>query len=134
MFPTYQIDNDLKAVDDTIRKFWELDIPFDCNGEIADAHDKALDDAGGKLPIETPEKSSRGRRSAETADAAPTRRSRRTETPAETADETPAEQVEETPRRGRRKLDADAPAETPVEDSGSSTEDAPKRYTRRHRD
>ena len=135
MFPTYQIDNDLKAVDDTIREFWELNIPFDCNGEIADAHDKALDDAGGKLPIETPEKPSRGRRAAETADAAPTRRSRRTETPAETADETPAEQVEETPRRGRRRRDADAPAETPAEDSVTpETEDAPKRYTRRRRD
>ena len=138
MFTTYQIDNDLKAVDDTIRKFWELDLPFECNGEIANAHDKALDDAGGKLPTPAPEKPSRGRRAAETADAAPTRRSRRTETPAETADETAEETdtaAEETPRRGRRRRDADAPAETPVEDSMTpETEDAPKRYTRRKRD
>lgn len=138
MFPTYQIDNDLKAVDTIIREFWELDIPFECVGEIADAHDKALDDAGGKLPTDTPEKPSRSRRAAETADAAPTRRSRRTETPAEPAAEPTAEQAkataEETPRRSRRRREADTPAESAADDSGTQgTEDAPKRYTRRHR-
>lgn len=143
MFPTYQIDNDLKYVDTVIREFWELDLPFECSGEIAEAHDKALDDAGGKLPTPAPEKPARGRRAAETADAAPTRRSRRTETPAETAetaDDTPAETAapaaDETPRRGRRRRDADAPAETPADDNGTGAEteeDAPKRYTRRRR-
>ncbi len=137
MFPTYQIDNDLKAVDDTIRKFWELDIPFECSGEIAAAHDKALDENGGSIPIETPAApTGRRGRKAETADATPTRRSRRTETPAETADDTPVETdtaAEETPRRGRRRRDSDAPAEAPAEDSGTATEDAPKTYTRRKR-
>lgn len=131
MFPTYQIDNDLKAVDDTIRKFWELDIPFECSGEIAAAHDKALDDNGGSIPIETPAApTGRRGRKAETADATPTRRSRRTETPAEDAAETTAETdtaAEETPRRGRRRREADAPAET-ADDSGT-----PKTYTRRKR-
>ena len=131
MFPTYQIDNDLKAVDDTIRKFWELDIPFECSGEIAAAHDKALDDNGGSIPIETPAAPTgrRGRKS-ETADATPTRRSRRTETPVEDAAETTAETdtaAEETPRRGRRRREADAPAET-ADDSGT-----PKTYTHRKR-
>ena len=142
MFPTYQIDNDLKAVDTIIREFWELDLPFECSGEIADAHDKALDDNNGQLPTETPAAPTAGRRGrkAETADATPTRRSRRTETPAEDAAEpvtdTAAETAaEETPRRGRRRRDADAPAETPAEDNGTGaeTEETPKRYTRRKR-
>ena len=140
MFPTYQIDNDLKAVDDTIRKFWELDIPFECSGEIAAAHDKVLDDNGGSIPIETPAApTGRRGRKAETADATPTRRSRRTETPAEDAAEPVTDNTEEvTPRRGRRRRDADAPAEAPADDSGTGAEetpaeDAPKTYTRRKR-
>ena len=131
MFPTYEIENDLKAVDNIVRAFWELDIPFECSGEIAAAHDKALDDNGGSIPIETPAAPRRRRgRKAETADATPTRRSRRTETPAEDAAETTAETdtaAEETPRRGRRRREADAPAET-ADDSGTS-----KTYTRRKR-
>ena len=89
MFPTYEIENDLKAVDNIIRDFWELDLPFECSKEIADAHDKELDDNGGQLPTDAPAAPTTGRRGrkAETADATPTRRSRRTETPAETADD-----------------------------------------------
>lgn len=133
MFPTYQIDNDLKAVDDIIRKFWELDLPFECSKEIADAHDKELDENGGAIPIETPAAPTTGRRGrkAETADATPTRRSRRTETPAE--DTEPETAADETPRRGRRRRDADAPAEEPADDSGTGAVDVPKRYTRRRR-
>ena len=136
MFPTYEIENDLKAVDNIVRAFWELDIPFECSGEIAAAHDKALDENGGSIPIETPAApTGRRGRKAETADATPAagRRSRRTETPAETADaaETAVETdtaAEETPRRGRRRREADAPAEAPADDSGT-----PKTYTRRKR-
>lgn len=125
MFNTYQVDNDLKVVDDTIRAFWELNVPFEDSAEIADAHDKALDDAGGKLSTETPAAPSRRNRGAETADATPTRhRGRRTE---EAAAEEPAE---ETPRRERRRRE-----EEPAEDSGTATEEeTPKRYTRRKRD
>lgn len=137
MFPTYEIDNDLKAVDDIIRKFWELDLPFECSKEIADAHDKELDDNGGAIPIETPAAPTTGRRGrkAETADATPTRRIRRTETPAEDAEDITAETdtADETPRRGRRRRDADAPAEEPADDSGTGAVDVPKRYTRRRR-
>ena len=134
MFPTYEIENDLKAVDNIVRAFWELDIPFECSGEIAAAHDKALDENGGSIPIETPAApTGRRGRKAETADATPAagRRSRRTETPAETTDDTPVETdtaTEETPRRGRRRREADAPAEAPADDSGT-----PKTYTRRKR-
>ena len=123
-----------KAVDNIVRAFWELDIPFECSGEIAAAHDKALDENGGSIPIETPAApTGRRGRKVETADATPAagRRSRRTETPAETADDTPVETdtaAEETPRRGRRRREADAPAETPADDSGT-----PKTYTRRKR-
>ena len=131
MFPTYEIDNDLKSVDNIVRAFWELDIPFECSGEIAAAHDKTLDDNDGSMPIETPAApTGRRGRKAETADATPTRRSRRTETPAETAEDTPVETdtaAEETPRRGRRRRDADAPDES-ADDSGT-----PKTYTRRKR-
>ena len=138
MFPTYEIENDLKAVDNIVREFWELDIPFESSAEIAAAHDKALDDNGGSMPIETPAApTGRRGRKAETADATPTRRSRRTETPAEDAAEPTAETdtaAEETPRRGRRRRDADAPAEAPADDSGTpDAEDAPKTYTRRKR-
>ena len=135
MFPTYEIENDLKAVDNIIREFWELDLPFECSKEIADAHDKELDENGGQLPTDAPAAPATGRRGrkAETADATPAavRRSRRTETPAETTDDTPVETdtaTEETPRRGRRRREADAPAEAPADDSGT-----PKTYTRRKR-
>lgn len=108
MFSVYQIDNDLKYVDDTIRKFWELNVPFESNGEIAAAHDKALDDAGGKLSTETPER--------------PSRRNRRG-----AVEEKPAEQAEERPRRGRRNRDTETPAET--DDSGTEN----RRYSRKSR-
>ena len=109
MFPTYEIENDLKAVDNIVRAFWELDIPFECSDEIAAAHDKALDDNGGQIPTDTP--------------AAPTgRRGRK----AETADATPA--------AGRRSRRTETPAETPADDNGTETaDDAPKTYTRRKR-
>ena len=134
MFPTYEIENDLKAVDNIIREFWKLDLPFECSKEIADAHDKELDDNGGQLPTDAPAAPATGRRGrkAETADATPAavRRSRRTETPAEDAEDTTVETdtAEETPRRGRRRRDADAPAEAPADDSGT-----PKTYARRKR-
>lgn len=139
MFDAYQIDNDLKAVDTIIREFWELDLPFECSAEIADAHDKALDDAGGKLPTDAPAAPTRRSRGAETADATPTRRrGRRTEEQTETTAEEPAAETvtetEETPRRGRRRRDADAPAEEPTAESGTAAEEAPKRYSRRKRD
>ena len=140
MFTTYEIENDLKYVDTVIREFWELDLPFECSKEIADAHDKALDDNGGQLPTDAPAApTGRRGRKVETADATPAagRRSRRTETPAEDAEDTTAETdtADETPRRGRRRRDADAPAEAPADDSGTGaeTEDAPKTYTRRKR-
>ena len=125
MFPTYEIENDLKAVDNIVRAFWELDIPFECSDEIAAAHDKELDENGGQIPTDAP---------------AAGRRSRRTETPAEEiAAEPVTDNTEEvTPRRGRRRRDADAPAEAPADDSvtgaeKTSAEDAPKTYTRRRR-
>lgn len=124
MFSTYEIDNDLKAVDNTVRGFWELNVPFEDGGEIAEKHDKALDDNGGQMPIETPEKPSRSRRAAETADAAPTRRSRRT-TPAESVTE-PAE----TSRRSRRRRDAETPTEG---NETPAAEETPKTYTRKRR-
>lgn len=140
MFSTYEIENDLKAVDNIVRAFWELDIPFECSGEIADAHDKALDENGGQIPTGTPAAPTAGRRGrkAETADAAPTRRSRRTEDaePAADTTDTAAETTaEETPRLSRRSRRTETPTEdAPAEESGTpAAEDAPKTYTRRRR-
>lgn len=144
MFPTYEIENDLKAVDNIVRAFWELDIPFECSDEIAAAHDKELDENGGQIPTDAPAAPTtgrRGRKTAETADARPTRRSRRTETPAEDAEPATAETdtpAEETPRRSRRsRRTEDAPVAPTAEESGTpaaeTAEDAPKTYTRRRR-
>lgn len=140
MFPTYEIENDLKAVDNIVRAFWELDIPFECSDEIAAAHDKELDENGGQIPTDAPAAPTtgrRGRKTAETADATFTRHSRRTETPTEDAEPAAAETdtpAEETPRRSRRSRRTEDAAPTATEESGTpAAEDAPKTYTRRRR-
>ena len=106
MFHEYEIDNDLKAVDKTIREYWELDIPFEDSAEIMAEHDAAVD-AGG-VSTNAP-KADTGRRS---------RRNRNADSddskPAETQDE-PAE--EKTPRRRRARAESE---ETPA---GSIEED-----------
>lgn len=109
MFPTFEIDNDLKAVDTTIREYWELDIPFDDNAEIMAAHDAAVD-AGG-VSTDAP-KAETGRR---------TRRNR-AEKPAEeeTAETTPAEETPTEKPRERRRREAD--------------EEKPRTRSRRRRD
>lgn len=106
MFPTFEIDNDLKAVDRTIREYWELDIPFEDNAEIMKEHDAAVD-AGG-VSTDAP-KAETGRR---------TRRNR-AEKPAE---ETPAE---ETP--------AEKPRRRAAEDAAAD-EEKPRTRSRRRRD
>jgi hypothetical protein len=87
MFGAYEIDNDLKAVDTTIRKYWELDIPFENSKEIMAAHDAEVD-AGGVSTDAPKAEGGRRRSRTEAADA-------RTETAAETP-------AEEKPRRRRR--------------------------------
>ena len=130
MFPTFEIDNDLKAVDTTIRKYWELDIPFEDSGEIMAEHDAAVDAGGISTDAPKPEKRERKRRN-------------RGEMPAEPTDspaEPPAEVEEENdpPKRMRRRRAAesaaeDTPAEIPEEVQPEAGERAEKAIRRRRR-
>lgn len=119
MFGSYEIDNDLKAVDTTIRKYWELDVPIEDSAEIMAEHDAAVD-AGG-VSTDAP-KADTGRRS---------RRSRHEDTPAEVSSkpaETQDEPAEEkTPRR--RKVREETPAGSIEEDFKEETE-KPRRRRR----
>lgn len=65
MFDTYEIDNDLKMVDTTIRKYWELDIPFDSkeSAEIMAEHDAVVDAGGVSTDAPKVERASRRRKS-----------------------------------------------------------------------
>jgi hypothetical protein len=130
MFKTYEIDNDLKAVDKTIREYWELDTPFEDSSEIMAAHDAAVD-AGG-ISTDAP-KAETGRRA---------RRNR--DTPAEAAskptDAPTADAAETTPRRRRtRTEDAESVSEEvekvsdmleSAEAVETTTETAPRRRRR----
>lgn len=62
MFADFEIDNDLKVVDQTIRAYWELDVPFEDSGEIMKKHDEEVE-AGG-VSTETPKREPRRRRRA----------------------------------------------------------------------
>lgn len=67
MFSTYEIDNDLKMVDQAIRSYWELDTPIEDSREIMAAHDKVVD-AGG-VPTDAPRPPERTRRRTRTENA-----------------------------------------------------------------
>jgi hypothetical protein len=87
MFDSYEIDNDLKFVDTTIRKYWDLDVPFEDSADIMKEHDAVVDAGGVSTDAPTAPKRERKRRdrSAEstTTDATeekPQRRRRREKT------------------------------------------------------
>ena len=131
MFKTYEIDNDLKAVDRTIREYWELDTPFEDSSEIMAAHDAAVD-AGG-ISTDAP-KAETGRRARRTRD-----------TPAETsskpADAPTGDAAETTPRRRRTRTEAAESVAKEVEKVSdmlesaeaveTTTESTPRRRRRR---
>lgn len=129
MFKTYEIDNDLKAVDTTIREYWELDTPIESSGEIMAAHDAAVE-AGGVV-TDTPKAEKRGRtrkkREETTTDA--------TETPANASDED--EPTNDPPKRTRRhRAKENATEEKPFEEERErelieQTEEKPRRRRRR---
>lgn len=114
MFKEYEIDNDLKAVDKTIRDYWELDVPFEDSAEIMAAHDAAVD-AGG-VSTDAP-KADTGRRS---------RRQRGADhdTPADVSSkptDAPTEDAQEkTPRRRKARTES---AETHTEDAPAAAEE-----------
>lgn len=136
MFKTYEIDNDLKAVDTAIRSYWELDIPFESNTEIMAEHDAAVD-AGG-VSTDAPKAEKRGRRDRseeQTEPEAKTRtRRKREETPAEDTDK-PADasedDTEETtpPERKRRRRAVESNTEDTTEETPA--EEKPARRRRR---
>lgn len=98
MFKTYEIDNDLKAVDTAIRSYWELDIPFESNTEIMAEHDAAVDAGGVSTDAPKAEKRGRGRRDRSDEQTEPETKTRtrrkREETPAEDTDK-PADASED---------------------------------------
>lgn len=106
MFKTYEIDNDLKAVDRTIREYWELDTPFEDSSEIMAAHDAAVDAGGISTDAPKAETGRRARRNRDTtANATVEASSKPTDAPTGDAAET-------TPRRRRtRTTDAESVSE-----------------------
>jgi hypothetical protein len=123
MFKTYEIDNDLKGVDKTIREYWDLDIPFEDSAEIMAAHDAEVD-AGG-VSTDAP-KAETGRRSRRKRD--------NEETPAEVsskpADAPTEDTAETTTRRRRKRTEA---AETPTGDVVKECEEEPAEEKPRRR-
>lgn len=133
MFPTYEIENDLKKVDTAIREYWELDIPFEDSAEIMAAHDAEVDAGGVSTDAPKPEKRERKRRN---RDADADKPAERTETPTDAPAEDKASN--DTPRRTRRHRAAesateDAPAEVPEEVQPEAGERAERAIRRRRR-
>lgn len=134
MFPTYEIENDLKKVDTAIREYWELDIPFEDSAEIMAEHDAAVDAGGVSTDAPKPEKRERKRRN---RDADADKPAERTETPTDAPAEDKA--ANDTPRRTRRHRAAesateDAPEEVqPEEVQPEAGEKAEKAIRRRRR-
>ena len=144
MFKTYEIDNDLKAVDTAIRAYWELDVPFESNTEIMAAHDAEVDAGGVSTDAPKAPKRTRGRDKSEDGNETKTRtRRKREETTAEDTDkpaDAPAEDSAETDtsRRTRRQRaaesatsDASVFGEEYVSEMIEQTEEKPARRRRR---
>ncbi len=104
MFPTFEIDNDLKTVDQTIREYWNLGGDA---SEIMEQHDAEVD-AGG---VSTEAPKAEGRRSRRAA----------------------ATEPEEPKRRERKKRDAEAPAEAPTTAENNNAGETTKPRERRRR-
>lgn len=133
MFSTYEIENDLKKVDTTIREYWELDIPYEFSTEIMAEHDAAVDAGGISTDAPKPEKRERKRRNRDAESKTPVKD---TDKPADA----PAEDSAETdkPRRARRQRAAESATETPAEipeevqpEAGERAERAIRRRRRR---
>lgn len=125
MFDTYEIENDLKKVDTTIREYWELDVPFEMSTEIMAEHDAAVDAGGVSTDAPKPEKRERKRRNREAEAETPVKD---TDKPADA----PAEDKTETdkPRRARRQRAAESATETPAEISEEVQPEAGERAER----
>ena len=114
MFSTYEIDNDLKVVDTTIRKYGELGTPIEASVKIMAEHDAEVESGGVATDAPKPEKRTRRRRTEEPPAEAPS-------SPAESENE---ETEETTPPRERRRRRA----------TEAATEDEVKPRRRRTRE
>lgn len=117
MFKTFEIDNDLKEVDRTVREYWNLGGDA---SEIMEQHDAEVD-AGG-ISTEAPKaEKRRGRRAEEPTEEPPRRERKKREAPAEQA-ETPTTaekdevQINSPPRERRRKTRTETPSEGDAEE------------------
>lgn len=133
MFDTYEIENDLKKVDTTIREYWELDIPFENSADIMAEHDATVDAGGVSTDAPKPEKRERKRRNRNTETETPTERT-------ETTVDAPVDEKtsNDTPRRARRQRaaesatsDASVFGEEYVSEMIEQTEEKPVRRRRR---
>lgn len=139
MFSTYEIDNDLKMVDETIRKYWELDIPFESSSQIMAEHDAEVESGGVSTDAPKAERRSRG---SKTEEKTTRTRKKREETPSDEAQK-PSQASEEvseesTPRertRRRRAVERDGEdaTEIPEELQVEAGEKAEKILRRRRR-
>lgn len=115
MFSTFEIDNDLKAVDQTVRAYWN--IGGDAS-EIMEQHDAEVD-AGG-VSTEAPKAEKRRCRRADKEE--PPRRERKKRDAAPEQPETPSTaaeddtQVNTPPRERRRKTRTETPSEDAAEE------------------
>ena len=127
MFSTYEIDNDLKAVDTAIRKYWELGTPIEDSAEIMAEHDAVVESGGVSTDAPKPEKRTRRRRTEEPPAEAPSN-------PTESENEE-AEETAPTRERRRRRATEAATAEEPKprrrRATEAATEEEPKPRRRR---
>lgn len=98
MFDTYEIPNDLKAVDDKIYSFWELGA---APADIMAAHDAAVDNGG--ISTDTPAPPSRSRRSRRTEKEKGKRTSNDESSKSEESKQDSSVNETETPKRRSRK-------------------------------
>lgn len=133
MFATYEIDNDLKAVDKTIREYWELDVPFESSTEIMKEHDAAVEAGGVSTDAPKPEKRERKRRNRDTGADKP---AEPTETPPNASDDDSVSN--DTPKRTRRHRAAQSAKADDIEipedlqpEAGERAEKAIRRRRRR---
>lgn len=128
MFGTYEIENDLKKVDTAIRKYWELDIPFEDSAEIMAAHDAEVDAGGVSTDAPKPEKRERKRRN---RDAETEKPEKDTDKPADAPAEDKASN--DTPRRTRRHRAAESATDAPAETADEQPADEKPARCRRRR-
>lgn len=137
MFPTFEIDNDLKAVDTTIRNYWELDIPFESSAEIMAAHDAEVDAGGVSTDAPKAPKRTRGRDKSEDGNETKTRTRRKHEETSAEDTENPADasedDTEETApaKRERRRRTAERNTENTENTEETPAEEKPARRRRR---